>query len=74
MLEKLERFVRDELEPEERAAFALLVAPGIASAYEESDVEGFVMTDWRQSALAESLRGTLRHESVRVIGLGDEET
>jgi hypothetical protein len=71
LLEKIRRFVATELDDEERELFATLLAPGVALAHEPQDeVSGFAMTDWRPTALPESLGETLRRGGVRVEGLG----
>ena len=75
LLSKIRRFVAEELDDEEAALFAALVAPGVARAYEtetESDVVGFAGgsdVDWRPGALPESLAEAVRAGGIRVEGL-----
>lgn len=70
LLEKIRRFVRTELDDEERGLFAALLAPGVALAHEpEDEVTGFSVTDWRPTALPDTLGETLRRGGVRVEGL-----
>ena len=46
LLSKLRAFVAEQLDEEERALFAALVAPGVARAYGEPEVEGFGVAGW----------------------------
>jgi hypothetical protein len=68
LLDKLREFVRDELDDDERALLAVLLAPGVAMAYGDDEVVGF-SADWRASALPEVLARTLREGGLRVEGL-----
>jgi hypothetical protein len=70
LVEKLRRFVSDELDEEERPLFAALIAPGVARAYGEVEVEGFELTEWEPDALPRTLVEALREAGVRVEGLG----
>jgi hypothetical protein len=72
LLAKIRTFVANELDEEEAALFAALVAPGVAQAYqEEGEVEGFTSdVDWRPGALPDSLAEAVREGGVRVEGLG----
>jgi hypothetical protein len=69
LLEKVRRFVADNLDDEERALFASLIAPGVARAY-SSEVEAFGVDGWSPADLPESLIAALREGGVRVEGLG----
>ena len=69
MLEKLRTFVGEALDDEERVLLGQLLAPGIARAYNEPEVEGFTMTEWSPHALPQSLVNALRRHGVRVVGL-----
>jgi hypothetical protein len=69
LLAKLRQFVERELDEEERALFGALVAPGVAKAYTESEVEGFTLTSWGPEALPEALTAALREQGVRLVGL-----
>jgi hypothetical protein len=70
LLAKLRAFIADELDEEERKLFAALIAPGVARAYDTTEVAGFDMVDWKPSALPQSLVDALRRGGVRVEGLG----
>lgn len=69
LVDKLRDFARTQLDGEERALFALLVAPGVAQAYPEDDVHGFAMTDWSPQPLPDDLVNALRAGGLRVVGL-----
>jgi hypothetical protein len=69
LLEKLRVFVAEQLDDEERALFVALVAPGVARAYGEPEVEGFGVAGWSLSALPASLVRALQDQGVRVVGL-----
>lgn len=69
LLVKLRRFVEADLDSEERAVLARLLAPGVALAYEESEVEGFSMVEWPHDDLATALVRALRRLDIRVEGL-----
>lgn len=68
LLDKLRSFVTDELDDDERALLAVLLAPGVALAYPEDEVVGF-SADWRATALPEVLAEALRSGGIRVEGL-----
>lgn len=68
LLEKIRAFVA-QLDDEERSLFAALIAPGVARAYAEQEVEGFGLPGWSPTALPESLVMALRDRRVRVEGL-----
>ena len=68
LLEKLRGFVAEQLDEDERALLAVLLAPGVAMAYPDDEVVGFSV-DWRASALPEALAVTLREGGLRVEGL-----
>lgn len=72
LLERLRRLVTEELDPEERALFAALIAPGVAHAYIDEEVEGFDMVNWSATTLPDSLLEALRDGAVRVVTLGPE--
>lgn len=71
MVQKLRDFSRTHLDEDERALFAVLLAPGVAQAYVEDDVSGYAMTEWSPEALPESLAEALRESGVRVVGLDE---
>jgi hypothetical protein len=64
---KVREFAQTQLEDEERALFAMLVAHGIAQAYPEGDVQGFAMTGWQPDALPAALVEALRASGLRVV-------
>jgi hypothetical protein len=70
LLEKLRAFIANELDDQERALFAALLAPGVAQAYEGDEVEAFGLTIWSPGTLPEALASALRESGVRVEGLG----
>lgn len=69
VLAKVQAFVRDELDDEERLLFGALVAPGIAQAYRDDDVEGFAAAPWAARLLPEDMAEAVRDRGVRVTGL-----
>ena len=69
LLDKLKRFIREELDPQERSLFAALLAPGVAAAHADQDVVGFGMTAWSPPALPDALTDALDHYGVRISGL-----
>ena len=69
LLEKVRRFIGNDLDDEERALFATLLAPGVARAY-SGEVETFGMSGWSTADLPGSLVAALRDGGVRVEGLG----
>lgn len=64
---KVREFARTELEDEERALFAMLMAHGIAQANPDGDVQGFAMTGWTPEALPDTLVEALRASGLRVV-------
>ena len=71
LLDKMRRFVATELDDDERALFAALVAPGVAKAYPvEDDVEAYGIVGWSPSDLPDALVAELRRGGIRVEGLG----
>ncbi|MCU0269046.1 MAG: hypothetical protein MUF83_10395 [Acidimicrobiales bacterium] len=74
LMAKLRLFIRDELDADERALFASLMAPAVAQAFGESgtDVEGFGIVRWRPH-LPEALVTELHAEGITVVGLEDPE-
>jgi hypothetical protein len=70
LLAKLRHLVIHDLDDEERALFAALVAPAIARAYtDEVEVAGFALTEWSPEALPEALREAIRDRDIRIVGL-----
>lgn len=70
LLAKIRQFVAEELDADERAMFAALVAPAVARIWSEDDVEAYQLsTTWSPAALPEALRAALREGGVRVEGL-----
>jgi hypothetical protein len=49
---------------------AILLAPGVARAYDEEETGGVTATDWDANALPQALTAALRASDVRVVGLG----
>ena len=71
LLAKLRTFIARDLDADERALLAGLLAPGVAQAYEPAnEVQGYGVTDWSPSALPDALAGVLHRQGVRVEGLG----
>lgn len=75
LLEKLRRFIEEELDPEEAGLLAALVAPGIANAHAPDDeVVGFDQgsggpAEWRPGALPDALANAVRGRNLRIEGL-----
>jgi hypothetical protein len=69
LVEKIRRFVSEELDDDERPLFAALIAPGVARAYDETEVEAFEAVEWDRAALPDSLVRSLRESGIRVEGL-----
>ena len=58
------------LDPDERALFAALVAPGIAKAVApDDDVEGFGLTEWMPRSLPDDLAEQIRGRNITIDGL-----
>ena len=70
LLEKLRQFIATELDPDERAMFATLLAPGVARAHTDEEVAAFGMTAWSPASLPGALADALDREGVKVSGLG----
>jgi hypothetical protein len=68
LLDKLRDIVANTLNDDERALFAALIAPGIALAYGEAEVEGFAL-EWSSAALPAALADAVRDRQVRIEGL-----
>jgi hypothetical protein len=75
LVQKLREFSQTGLDEDERALFAVLLAPGIAQAYARDDVSGYSVgysvTEWDPRTFPESLAAALRESGVMVIGLDD---
>lgn len=71
LLGKIRNFVRNELDEDERALFASLVAPGVAQAHDEPEVAGYSSAEWVPESLPRSLSDALKESGVRVVGLGE---
>jgi hypothetical protein len=70
LLSKLRDLVINQLDDEERAMFAALIAPAIARVYdEEAEVAGFAVAAWSPEALPEALRAAIRGRHIRIVGL-----
>lgn len=70
LLHKLRTVVAEELDDEERALFAALLAPGIDLAYQaqtEDEVAGFGI-DWSMRRLPDSLAAAIRERHLRIEG------
>jgi hypothetical protein len=70
LIDKLRGFIAD-LEEDERAVMAALLAPGVASAYtptEEPEVVGFGMpeTPWQPERLPDALSDRIREQHLRI--------
>ena len=73
LLAKIRTFVAEQLDDDEAALFAALVAPAVAQAYRVDDASGVGSdVDWRPHALPESLAAAVRRGGVRVEGLAEE--
>jgi len=70
LLDKLRRFIATELDQDERAMFATLLAPGVASAHTDEEVTAFGMTAWSTASLPDALVDALDRQGVTVSGLG----
>ena len=68
LLDKLAVLIAEELDDEERVWLAALLAPGIASAYDEQEVEGFGVA-WSRTRLPDALRTAVRDRHLRIEGL-----
>jgi hypothetical protein len=72
LLDKLRYFIAEDLDDEERAAFAVLLAHGVAALYGDraSDVQGYDMEATAEAGFLDELVRALRTAGVRVTGLG----
>lgn len=68
MLQKIRRFVQEDLDEAERRMFAALVGPGVIAAYATDDVAGF-SADWGSTVLTDALSHAIIEEGLRVEGL-----
>lgn len=66
LLEKLRRFIREDLDEQERAAMAVLVAPAVARANGADDVTGFAADSWEPAPLPEHLARVVRETHIRI--------
>ena len=71
LIAKLRQFAEQDLDPDERAVLARLLAPGVSLAFDESEVEGFQMVDWPEDDLSSALAAALGRSRLRVEGLVD---
>lgn len=71
LLAKVRSFVRDQLTAEERAMFAVLLAPGVAEASGASagDVTGFGVGDahWEPAPLPDHLARAVRDSHIQIV-------
>lgn len=75
LLAKIRHFVAEELDTEERALFAALVAPAVARIWTTDEVEAFEhqLANWSPAALPDALREALQRGDVRIAGLGGDQ-
>ena len=66
---KIRDFATQQLNAEERTLFAALLAPGVAQAYDETEVAGFTMVEWSSGDFPDDLARALRQARIRVTGL-----
>jgi hypothetical protein len=71
LVQKIREFSQAGLDEDERALFAVLLAPGIAQAYARDDVAGFAVTEWDPRTFPEDLADALRDAGIMVVGLDD---
>ncbi|WP_020577705.1 hypothetical protein [Actinopolymorpha alba] len=69
LIQKLRDFARTQLDADERALLAILLAPGIAQAYPDDGTPELAATRWSAQALPDALAGVLRSSGVHVVGL-----
>lgn len=67
LLAKVREFVDRELDPDERVLFARLLAPGVATAFVEDEVEGFSMVEVPEDGIAAALAAALARSGMRVV-------
>jgi hypothetical protein len=68
MIEKLRGFAAT-LDDEERTALHALLIPGVANAFEETEVSGHALTTWSPGALPHWLTDAMDSQGLRVEGL-----
>ncbi len=66
LLGKVREFVIRELDDEERALFARLLAPGVAAVFAEDEVAGFQMVEWPEDGISAALAAALARAGMRV--------
>ena len=66
LIERLRAFIA-ELEPAQREAFAALLAPGIAAAFEEQETSGFARVGWLPDLLPDYLARVIRERGLRIV-------
>ncbi|MBA2427818.1 MAG: hypothetical protein H0V60_12155 [Actinobacteria bacterium] len=69
LLRKLKDFVISQLDEEERTYLGVLLAPGVAAAFSEEEVDGYYLTHWSADALLQELRSALRKEGAHFVRL-----
>jgi hypothetical protein len=71
LVQKLREFAQTRLDPDERALLAVLLAPGVARAYEDDETvtAGVPAVEWSTRNLPDSLVRALRTGGIRVVGL-----
>lgn len=69
LMAKLRAFIRTELDDRERAMFASLLAPGVAEAHDEREVDvvGFGTPDGGPVSLPEHLAHAVRGSGIRIV-------
>jgi len=68
LLDKLRRLATESLDDEERALFAALIAPAIAAAYGEAEVQGFDSMAVA-TVLPSALTDAIRERQITIQGL-----
>jgi hypothetical protein len=69
LVQKLREFAQTRLDADERALLAVLLAPGVARAYQAEERDGVPAVDWSTRNLPDSLTRALRSGGLRVVGL-----
>lgn len=69
MLAKLRDFTA-RLDDDERAHLAALLAPGVALAYGDDEVEGYGRAGWAPTDLPGSLAAAVRERHLRIVDEG----
>lgn len=73
LIAKLRGFVSEDLDEDERALLAMLLAPGVERAYADpEEVTGYGLEQSSGASLPEALVDALRRGGVRVVGLDDD--